>query len=168
MATQDVAEAYHTIPLLPSQWPATIICIDDDAFCINTCTSFGMGPSAGAYGYVADTGVDLLQVAGLGSLTKWVDDHLFFHIECQHIASYNSYCHSLHTSLLPSTFHQSGGRLWFEGTIFEDGTLEVFGGDCRFPILDLLYMSSHPDADHYFSSNFCDINCSSIDMEISW
>lgn len=127
-----------------------------------------MGPSAGAYGYVADAGADLLRAAGLSPLTKWVDDHLFFRIECQHIASYNSYRHSLHTSLLPSTFHQSRGRLWFEGTVFEDGTSEVFGEDCRFPISDLSRTLPRSDSNRRFSSDFSDINHSSIDMGIPW
>lgn len=39
-----------------------------------------MGLSAGVYGLVADAGVDILRAAGLGPLTKWVDDHIFFRI----------------------------------------------------------------------------------------
>jgi hypothetical protein len=76
-ATRDMAEAYRTVPLHYSQWPATVVRLSEDAFCIDTCTAFGMGPSAGVYGHVADAGVDLLQAQGLGLLIKWVDDHLF-------------------------------------------------------------------------------------------
>jgi hypothetical protein len=77
-ATWDVAEAYRTVPLHHSQWPATMVRISDDTFYVDTCTAFGMGPSAGAYGHVADAGVDLLWAQGLGPIVKWVDDHLFF------------------------------------------------------------------------------------------
>lgn len=55
--TCDMAKAYCMIPLLPSQWPAAVVCVDDNSFFIDTCISFSMGPSAG---YVADTGADLL------------------------------------------------------------------------------------------------------------
>jgi hypothetical protein len=71
--TWDIAEAYHTIPLLPSQWPATVVRTDDDSFYVNTCTSFGMGPSMGAYGHIVDAGADLFHAVGIGPLTKWVD-----------------------------------------------------------------------------------------------
>jgi hypothetical protein len=78
--TQDVAEVYCTIPLLPSQWPATVVHTDDDSFYVDTCTSFGMGPSVNAYGHIIDAGADLFCVIGIGPLTKWVNDHLFFRI----------------------------------------------------------------------------------------
>lgn len=68
------------VPLHHSQWPAAVVRLPDGRFCADTCVSFGMGLSAGVYGLVADAGVDILRAAGLGPLTKWVDDHIFFRI----------------------------------------------------------------------------------------
>lgn len=41
-ATHNIAEAYRTILLLPSQWPATVVHAATDSFYVDTCTSFGM------------------------------------------------------------------------------------------------------------------------------
>lgn len=51
--------------------------------------------SAGVYGVIADTGIDLLCTAGIGPITKWVNNHLFFCIQHEHIAAYNAQHHSL-------------------------------------------------------------------------
>jgi hypothetical protein len=60
-ATHDVAEAYRTISLHPSQWPAAVVCTSDSEFCVDTCTAFGATPSAGAYGHIADAGAKILR-----------------------------------------------------------------------------------------------------------
>ncbi|KAF8154139.1 hypothetical protein B0H34DRAFT_720614 [Crassisporium funariophilum] len=36
MAVRDVSEAFRTVPLHYSQWPAAVVCVDDDAFCVDT------------------------------------------------------------------------------------------------------------------------------------
>ena len=59
-ATRDIAEAYCTIPLHESQWPAAVIRISENTACINTCVAFGASPSCGAYGQVADAGAKIL------------------------------------------------------------------------------------------------------------
>jgi hypothetical protein len=46
---RDEAEAYRIIPLHPSQWNGTVVKLGDDAFNLDTCLSFGLGPSAGLY-----------------------------------------------------------------------------------------------------------------------
>jgi hypothetical protein len=126
-----------------------------------------MGLLAEAYGYVADVGADLLHAAGLGPLTKWVDDHLFFQIISCHLVTYNA-CRALHDTLSTGSFHHTGGRLWYEGLSFEDGTLEVFREDCCFPIQDLSQASAHSAEDSRFSSNFNDINRFSAILWIPW
>ena len=61
-ATRDVVEAYRTIPLHPSQWPALIVRIADEPplFAVDTSLCFGYGPSAGTYSVVQDAGLDIL------------------------------------------------------------------------------------------------------------
>ena len=89
-ATQDVAEAYHTIPLHPSQWPAAVVQISDLQACIDTCVTFGASPSCSAYGRLAGVGVEILRANGIGPLDKWVDDHIFFRIPRTHLHNYNT------------------------------------------------------------------------------
>ncbi|KAG6327017.1 hypothetical protein ID866_12072 [Astraeus odoratus] len=79
-ATHDIAEAYCTIPLHPSQWPAAVIKISDSLGYIDTCTAFRATPAVGAYGLMADAGCELMRHAGIGPMEKWVDNHVFFHI----------------------------------------------------------------------------------------
>jgi hypothetical protein len=78
-AIRDVAEAYRTVPMHHSQWAGLTICLPgDDSFAVDTASCFGFGPSAGTYGNVADAGANILQAMGLGPLSKWVNDHIFF------------------------------------------------------------------------------------------
>jgi len=58
-ATRDIAEAYRTIPLHPSQWPAAVVRTSNDEFYVDTCTAFRATPSAGAYRHVADAGAEI-------------------------------------------------------------------------------------------------------------
>lgn len=78
VATRDVAEAYYTIPLHPSQWPAAIIRTSPTHGCIDTCIAFGSTPAAGAYGHIADAAAEIFCHHGIGLLDKWVNDHIFF------------------------------------------------------------------------------------------
>lgn len=48
-----------------------------------------MGPSAGVYEHMADTGIDILCTEGLGPIIKWVNDHLLFCVWCEHLERYN-------------------------------------------------------------------------------
>ncbi|KAJ3472926.1 hypothetical protein NLI96_g13198 [Meripilus lineatus] len=76
-AVRDVAEAYRTIPLYPSQWPGAVVRTGKEEFCIDTAAAFGVASNAGAYGHVADAGADIMRSRGLGPISKWVDDHVF-------------------------------------------------------------------------------------------
>lgn len=88
-ATRNVVEAYRTIPLHPSQWPAAVVRTSDSKFCVDTCTAFGATPSAGAYGHITDAGAEILHHQGIGPLDKWVDDHIFFRIQKEFLEEYN-------------------------------------------------------------------------------
>ena len=76
---RDVAEAYRTIPILPDQWPGLVVkLLDDDEFAINICDNFGLASAGGIYGEVGDATLDIFRVQGIGPISKWVDDHIFF------------------------------------------------------------------------------------------
>jgi hypothetical protein len=127
-----------------------------------------MAPSAGAYGHLADGGVDLLRAQGLGPITKWVDDHLFFRVHRKFLDRYNALRRALHIQLSLAGHRQTGGRIWYEGTKFPDGSFDIFGEDCAFPILDLSSSSLPGTADTEFSSSFADISKASSTLGVPW
>ena len=90
-AVQDVAEAYCTIPLHPSQWPVVVTCVRDNSFCIDTCTYFSTSRAAEGYGHVADAGTDIFWVRGVGPVSKWVNNHIFFRIKREYLKAYNQW-----------------------------------------------------------------------------
>jgi hypothetical protein len=76
---RDIAEAYRTISIVSKQWPGLIVKLqEDNAYCINTNNNFGLASAGGIYRQVADASTDIFQAQGIGSLSKWVDDHIFF------------------------------------------------------------------------------------------
>jgi hypothetical protein len=86
----DVAEAYRTIPMIPSQWPGLVVRLRDiDQFAINTNNNFGLSSAGGVYGNLADAGVDIFRANGMGPVSKWVDDHMFFCIHREYLQEYN-------------------------------------------------------------------------------
>lgn len=80
-AIRDVAEAYRTIPIIPDQWPGLVVkLLDDDQYAINTCNNFGLTSAGGIYGEVGDATLDIFRAQGVGPISRWVDDHIFFRI----------------------------------------------------------------------------------------
>ena len=165
LATRDVAEAYRTIPLHSSQWPSTVVRIGEDHFCVDTVASFGFSPSVGIYSHVADAGADLLRFKGIGPLAKWVDDHLFFRIRREFLEVYNRQRRSRYVELSANGQLRQGGRLWFGGSTFPDGTLDEHVEDCHFPCLDL---SPRSLEDSHYSYNFDDIDKVLSVLGIPW
>ena len=91
-AVRDIAEAYRTIPIHPSQWHGLVVRLSDLHFAIDTALCFGFGPSAGIYGNVVSAGADIMRFIGIGPILQWVDDHLFIRIPHIHLYSYNEWC----------------------------------------------------------------------------
>jgi hypothetical protein len=168
LATRDVAEAYRTIPLHYSQWPGTIVRIGEDDYCADTTAAFGFSPSAGVYGNVADAGADLFRHHGIGPLAKWVDDHLFFRIRREFLVSYNQQRQVRHAELVSLGQRREGGRLWYGGKVFLDGTLDEHVEDCAYPCLDFSSFSPRSAEDALYSYNFDDIDRFSANLGIPW
>lgn len=90
VSVQDMAKAYRTIPVHPDQWPGLVVRLQqEDTFAINTNNNFGLSSAGGIYGEVGDAAADIFWAYGIGPLSKWVDDHIFFCIPHQHLGSYN-------------------------------------------------------------------------------
>lgn len=63
---------------------------------------------------------------------------------------------------------RKGGRLWYRGLIFEDGTLEEFDEECVFPC-GLLLATSDPSAeDNLYAYSFRDIDEISRELGVPW
>lgn len=90
-AVRDVAEAYRTIPLHPSQWPGAVVRLSDESLVVDTNLGFGYGPAAGGYGQLGDAASDIMRAHGIGPLSKWVDDTIFFRIPKIRLDRYNAH-----------------------------------------------------------------------------
>jgi hypothetical protein len=168
LATRDVAEAYRTIPLHHSQWPATVVRLDEFSFAIDTSVCFGSGPSAGTYGEVRNAASDILRFQGIGPISSWVDDHLFFRIKKTFLPEYNERRKSWNVDITQRGRHQHGGRFWYGGHVFEDGTIEEFDENCRFPVKDLSQRTERSAEDTLYTYNFADIDFYSLQLGIPW
>jgi hypothetical protein len=167
-ATRDVAEAYRTIPLHSSQWPAGVVRVSSTHFCIDTCTAFGATPSAGVYGHMADAGAEVFRNNGIGPLDKWVDDHLFIRIKCIFLAQYNEWRKNWNLTFARSGMRQTGGRIWFGEQCLETGKLEEANENRSKPIKDLSNDSPRSEHDKSFTYNARDIDVLSEKLGVIW
>jgi len=147
-SVHDVAEAYRTIPITASQWPGLVIRLrGHDRFAINTNNNFGLSSAGGIYRQLADAGTDIFQRAGIGPVSKWVDDHIFFRIQKQHLAEYNGRRMQWHQNILSNGGRRhEGSRIWFRGSTMEDGHPEEFDEDNMSPLRDLSFSPYDPFA----------------------
>ena len=89
VAVRDIAEAYWTIPIKLSQWLGTVIHLSQSEFAIDKCLAFGCSSSASVFGNLADASTDIFRAEGIGPISKWVDDFVFFRIPRSTISQYN-------------------------------------------------------------------------------
>ncbi|TFY68112.1 hypothetical protein EVJ58_g1197 [Rhodofomes roseus] len=169
-AVRDVAEAYRTVPLHPSQWPGTVIRISaSDQFIVDPNAAFGAAPNAGLYGNVADAGTDIMRHRGLGPIAKWVDDHTFFRILCEFIDGYNRGREQWRKQIeFHGGEHKDRGRLWYGGDRLPDGRVDEFVEDMRFPVRDLSKSSERSPEDARYSCCMVDIDAISRELGIPW
>lgn len=169
-SVRDVAEAYRTIPANPAQWPGLVIRLQtEDQFAVNVCNNFGLSSAGGVYGTVADAGTDIFRGNGMGPISKWVDDHIFFRIPRQHLPAYNSSrAQWSHEIQLHGGRQQEGGRLWYKGKNLPSGHPEEFDEDCRVPFLDLAEASPRSAEDEPFAYADPEIDALSERLGIRW
>lgn len=105
----------------------------------------------------------------MGPINLWVDDHLFIRVQCKYLNEYNRSWQSWNTDIISrGGQHQTGGRAWYGGQIFEDWTLEEFTEDCRHPLHDLSKLSPRSSHNKTYSYNFANINNLSLQLGIPW
>jgi hypothetical protein len=186
IAIRDVSEAYRNIPTHSSQWPGTVLRLPPDLFDLSlrpdlcaspgrdlyaadTSVCFGESSGAGAYGLVGDAFADILRARGIGPNSKWVDDSAFIRILRVYLAEYNEKRAALHRRLLfLGGRHQTGGRLWWGGSVLPDGRVEEYDEDFAFPVLDLSQSSPRSESDAQYTYNFDDIEHISKPLGIPW
>ena len=140
---RDVKEAYRNIPIGPKQWPGLVVCLDkEDSFPIDTQDCFGLASGGGLYGRLGDAGAQIMCFHSIGPLSKWVDDHIFFHILRQHLEEYNLSrkqwaCHVAENG---GEIHD-GGHLWFKDEVLPNDQPEEFDEDLSCTIQDLSQVS---------------------------
>ena len=166
----DVAEAYRTVPVVPEQWPGLVVKLrGQDEYCINTNDNFGLASAGGIYGEVADAGADIFRAHGIGPLSKWVDDHIFFRIPCKYINSYNAK-RSFWKDIIAENGgqSQSGSRLWYHGEAMPDDLPAEFDEDASRILRDCGSYSFHPDESSCFAYCDADIDVLSGQLGIPW
>jgi hypothetical protein len=169
-AVRDVAEAYRTVLLHPSQWPGTIVRdTGEDNFMLDGNLCFGITSGAGCYGHIADAGADIMRARGVGPVAKWVDDHVFLRIRCKFLDIYNIE-HREQAAKIErhGGAQQSGGRIWFNAGTMDDGRLDEHMEDMLFPLQDLSGNSECTVYDKDFTYSFSDINEISRELGIPW
>jgi hypothetical protein len=151
------------------------VLISQDVGIINTCLAFGLVPSGGIFGHLADAFCDLARWHGMGPIIKWVDDFVFARIRCVHRAEYNERRAELRRYLEKRT--QDGivtpidcrGCCFFEGPVHADGTAEQYVEDFRFPVRDLSTRSAaRTPEDAVFCYDMQDIDDFSAELGVPW
>lgn len=167
---RDVAEAYRTIPVRQDQWPGLVVRLrGEDSFAANTNNSFGLTSAGGAHGLLADAGADIIRANGIGPLSKWVDDHIFFRLPRHHLETYNN-----QRRIWSQTAAKNGGRIhegsriWYKGDTMPDGRYEEFDEDMATPLRDLSETSTRSPSDAIFTYADADIDLLSEELGIPW
>jgi hypothetical protein len=169
-AIRDVAEAYRTIPITPDQWPGLVVkLVNDDEFAINTCNNFGLTSAGGIYGELGDATLDIFRAQGMGPISRWVDDHIFFRIPAEHRAAYNISRQRWHSIIMQNGGRlQSGSRFWYPGESMPDDLPAEFDEDAASPIADHSLLLNRTPYDALFTYCDYDIDLISGQLGIPW
>jgi hypothetical protein len=169
-AVRDVKEAYRTIPLRPSQWAGLVVRLEgSDRFAIDTCNCFGLASSGGIYGRIGDAGAQLFRANGIGPVSKWVDDHVFFRIPRKHLEDYNHKRGGWAAEIFKNEGkHHRGGRIWYQGSAMPDGNPSEFDEDMSSVMRDLSSKSNRSETDMDYTYCMADIDALAEELGIPW
>lgn len=167
---RDVKEAYRTILIKPSQWPGIVVRLPgSDAFAVDTMDCFGLASGCGCYGIVGDAGSQIIRANGMGPLSKWVDDHIFFRIRREFLPMYNKSRERWAEDIRKEGGEkQVGGRCWFQGAKNFDDCFDEYDEDMLEPIKDLALSSPRAEEDLPFTYAIQDIDNISDELGIPW
>jgi hypothetical protein len=128
------------------------------------CASAG-----GIYSEVADATADIFRAQGIGPLSKWVDDHIFFWIQRKYLSSYNAKRSHWHNTITKDGgCLQSGSCLWYLRENLPDDLPAEFNKDAAAALKDLSLSSACSDINSLFSYCNADVNTLSEHLGILW
>ena len=169
-SVRDVAAAYRTIPAHQTQWPGLVVRLKgEDSYAINTHNNFGLTSAGGVYGHLADAGADIFRANGIGPLSKWVDDHIFFRVRCAALDPYNADRARWKQEIKDQGRRvHVGSRIWFRGKVMPNGKHEEFDEDCSAFLRNLPKATEYASMGHEYS--YCDDDIDSISdlLGIKW
>ena len=165
-----MAEAYCTIPITYSQWPGLVVKLwENDSFAINTCNNFSLTSTGGIYSELGDTTADIFKAQGIGPISKWVDDHIFFHICCEYLPSYNAQREEWWKTIAKNGGQvQSGSRYWYRGETMSNNSSAEFDEDAGNLIWNYANTSMCSTNDMAFTYCSADIDIISEKLGIPW
>jgi hypothetical protein len=128
--------------------------------------------SSRLYKRVFDTGIRKIYstfTQGIGPLSKWVDDHIFFRVPCKYINSHNAKRNFWKTVIAEDGGQsRSGSRLWYHGEAMPDNLPAEFDENASCVLKNCGSCSSHPNEDSRFSYCDADIDVLSGQLGIPW
>src|SRR5271156_433391 len=135
--------------------------VGDDQFAINVCNNFGLTSAGGIYGLLRDATLDIFRAQGIGPISKWVDDHIFFHVPVEHHASYNISRRRWHATIMQNgDRHQTGSHFWYWGEDMPDDSPAEFDENAAHPIQDFSHLPGRSPFDSLFT--YCDTDIDGI------
>ena len=169
-AIRDIKEAYRTLPVKPEHWPGMVVQVgSDDRFAIDTRVCFGLASSAGTYGRVGDAAAEIFRAKGIGPISKWVDDHVFFRVWCKYLEEYNCKRRCWQTEIQENGGeHRRGGRIWFQGHPMPSGRPAEFDEDMHAELRDLSTTSPRSEHDTLYTYCLADIDDVADELGIPW
>jgi hypothetical protein len=173
IAIRDVESAYRTVPLAPSEWPATVVRLTEDLYAIDTCAAFGHTASGGLFGLVADAASDIMRHQGIGPIIKFVDDFLFARLPAECIAEYNARRASWRASIATQnggnvTDTRSHGARFWEGALLENGCHERHVEDYSFELKNMFTGLGKPAEDVGFAYGMGKLNHIFKELGMPW
>jgi hypothetical protein len=140
-----------------------------DNYAINTSNNFGLSSAGGVYGHLADAGADIFRANGVGPLSKWVDDHIFFRVPRTHLDSYKAKRAEWRCEIQNNGGRiHDGSRIWYRGKVMPNGKHEEFDEDCSASLQDRSSATIRAPIDHDYSYSDADIDSVSDHLGIVW
>jgi hypothetical protein len=161
-ASEDVKDAYRSIPIRPEDWPALVVRGGgEDVFYGETCLCFGAVPGDGLFGEVADAYLDTARAEGLGPVVPWIDDSAWFRILRTFLTEYNDLRARKRERIRKLGGEgNKGARRWWTGGPTPSGKIEEFAEELTYPIRDVSERgpAQRSDHDERFTYAACDIH----------
>jgi len=100
---------------------------------------------------------DILRFQGIGPISSWVDDTIFFRIKKTFLPEYNERRKSWNVRYPQRGRHKTRGRVFgMEDMYLEDGTIEEFDENCRFPVKASSQRTERSAEDTFTPYNFAE------------